>query len=418
MKNLVKFTLMLSLLSPAAFAQTNPAEDVVACGVPACSITDTVAALKKMTGDQRGMYSINLKAKYKDSMDQKILENLYNLSIELKTLSQELKDEDWVVRAAADLTNTVVFNLAKLEVDGTKLVEYYKMFANQTSRYGLISYFQTQLVKIEDLDMLNALVTLAEGARAHSIAVNDEEWVARAATSLITEITVKLTHLDPAHEGLYDVTLTDASQAVGVLPFDRVAVLDSSSSKNLVVAFINSRLKVTVFTYNSAEISGNKVSGLYLSNGDMANRFSFELDRKTGAIAGQIESTKHDKIEFSGKQLFSTRSVFAGKAPREVGSKDIIGTMAGELAGVKGTLTIRSFRENVYSATFNSTTGSIVLNFQGKFFPKNAVLSLTSSDKIKLTLSLRETDKGINWTGASFSTTTGTHSKATFAPLK
>ena len=151
----------------------------------------------------------------------------------------------------------------------------------------------------------------------------------------------------------------------------------------------------------------------------MANRFNFELNRKNGEIVGVIESTKHDKIEFSGTQLFSTRTVFAGKAPKEVSSKDILGTLNGELAGVKGTLTIRSFRENVYSAIFTSNTGSIVLNFQGKFFPKNAVLSLTSSDKVKLTLSLRESADGvIGWTGASFSTTTGTSTKAFFNTLK
>jgi hypothetical protein len=132
-----------------------------------------------------------------------------------------------------------------------------------------------------------------------------------------------------------------------------------------------------------------------------------------------IESTIHDKIEFSGTQLFSTRTVFAGKAPKEVTTKDILGSLMGELAGIKGTLTVRSFRENVYSAVFTSDSGSIVMNFQGKFFPKNAVLSLTSNDKIKLTISLRETENSETaWMGASFSTTTGTYTKAFFNTLK
>lgn len=420
MKKFIQLTLLLGMLSPA-FAQTTSVDDGVAtCGVPVCNMAEQMTALRAMNGDQRGMFAINLKAKFKDSSDQKILENLHKLSIELGALSTELKDEDWVVRAATDLTNTVVFNLAKFSaVNGEKLVSYYKQFGTQTSRYNLIAYWQTQLVNIEDVSVLNELVTFAEGARGHSISMNDEEWVPRAASSLISEITIKLTHLDPAHEGLYNVTLTDASQAVGVLPFDRIAVLDSSSTKNLVVSFINSKLKVIVYTYNNAEISGNKVSGLFLSSGEMANRFSFELNRKTGEVVGMIESTKHDKIEFAGTQLFSTRTVFAGKSPKEVTSKDIIGTLNGELAGIKGTLTIRSFRENVYSAVFTSTTGSIVINFQGKFFPKNAVLSLTSNDKIKLTLSLRENESGVTgWTGASFSTTSGTFSKAFFNTLK
>jgi len=420
MKKFIQFTLLLGMLSPV-YAQTTSVNDGIAtCGVPVCNMSEQITAIRSMNGDKRGMFAIDLKAKFKDESNQKILENLHKLSLELTAVSTELKDEDWVIRATMDLTNTVVFNLAKFsEVNGEKLVSYYKQFGTQTSRYNLIAFWQSQLINIEDVAVLNELVNFAEGARGHSTSINDEDWVARAATSLITDITIKLTQLDPIHEGLYNVVLTDASQSVGTLPFDKIAVLDSSSSKNLVVSFINSKLKVIVYTYNNAEINGNKVSGLFLSTGEMANRFNFELNRKNGEIVGVIESTKHDKIEFSGTQLFSTRTVFAGKAPKEVSSKDILGTLNGELAGVKGTLTIRSFRENVYSAIFTSNTGSIVLNFQGKFFPKNAVLSLTSSDKVKLTLSLRESADGvIGWTGASFSTTTGTSTKAFFNTLK
>jgi hypothetical protein len=222
-----------------------------------------------------------------------------------------------------------------------------------------------------------------------------------------------------SHEGLYNVVMTDASKVEGVLPFDKIAVLDSSTEKNLVVSFINSKLKVVVYSYSKAEISGNHVSGLFLSSGEMANRFSFDLNRQTGEVVGAIESTTQDRIEFSGTQLFSTRSVFAGKAPKAVTSKDILGSMKGELAGVKGTLTIRSFMENVYSATFVADKGSLVINFQGKFFPKNAVISLTSNSKIKLTLSLRTNDAGVDqWQGASFSVVNGTTSKATFSTIK
>jgi hypothetical protein len=417
MKKLILSTVLLGMLSPVFAQSTSVAKS---CGLPVCSMSEQITALRAMNGDQRGMYSINLKAQYKDASDTKVLENLYTLSNELIALSTEVKDEDWVVRAAVDLKNTIITNLAKFSVvNGSKLVSYYKEFGTPTSRYNLISYWQTQLVNIENVTALNELVIFAEGARDHSVSMNDEDWIPRAATSLITEITMKLTQLDPAHEGLYNVTLTDASQAVGILPFDKIAVLDSSSSKNLVVSFINSKLKVIVYSYSNAEISGNKVSGLFLSTGDMANRFSFELNRKTGDVVGSIESTKHDKIEFSGTQLFSTRSVFAGVSPKEVTAKDILGSMKGELAGVKGTLTIRSFRENVYSATFTADTGSLVINFQGKFFPKNAVLSLTSNDKIKLTLSFRNNEAGTAvWQGASFSVTTGATSKATFSPAK
>lgn len=418
MKKFLQISLMLGLLSPA-FAQI-PTIQTEACGVPVCNMSEQMTALRAMNGDQRGMYAINLKNTYKDSTDTAVLENLYQLSLELQALSEELKDEDWVLRASYDLKNTAIFNLAKYsEANSKKLISFYKEFATATFRYNLIAHWSSQLANIEDVSVLNELVLFAEGARAHSWSVADEDWIPRAASSLISEITIKLTHLDPAHEGLYNVALNYPSQAVGILPFDKIAVLDSSSDKNLVVSFINSKLKIIVYSYNHAAISGNKISGTFLSSGEMANTFNLEINRSTGEVFGAIESTVHDKIEFSGEQLFSTRSIFSGKAPVEVARKDILGSLKGELAGVKGTLKIRSFRENVYSATFVSDNGSLVINFQGKFFPKNAVLSFTSNDKIKLTLSLRTNEEGENvWQGASFSVTTGTYSKATFSTLK
>lgn len=408
---LVGSTICLSLLIPAVGFSYDSLN--LSCDVPVCSISDTMTQLRGMTGDQRGMFALNLKNQYKDSTDQKVLANLRESGLQMKALFQELGDEDWVQRAAADLVAGAVYNLAKLSHDGAELVSYYKELSNQTFRFNLITHWQSQLKTIEDLELLQQLIIFADGARAHSIAINDEDWVPRQASTLMSELTIKLTQLDPVHEGLYSVEVHGNNKSIDALAFDRIAVLDSSSSKNLVVAFINSRLRVIVHTFSQAEIMGNTVKGISMPSGAPATRFSFELDRRTGMISGSVEST-NDTMDFTGTQLESTRTVFAGKAPHEVSQKDIIGTMIGEMGGVKGKLTIRSFQENVYSATFVSDTGSIVLNFQGKFFPKNAVLSLTSNEKVKLTMSLREA----GWSGFSFSTTTGTSSKATFSTVK
>lgn len=416
---LIRFSMLLCLLFPLLGKADPIADGSSMCDVPVCNISETMNGLSKMTGDQRGMYALDLKNKYKDSSDINVLKNLYDTGLELKKLFISLNDADWVQRAAVDLINQVVFNLAKYsEVNGEQLTEYYQQFINQTFRYNLIAYWHSQVSSIEDLSILQELIVFAEGARTHSIAVKDEDWVSRAAGSLISDITIKLTHLDPIHEGLYEVTMSDASEAIRTVGFDRIAVLDSSTSKNLVVVFMNTKLRVAAYTYSHAEIIGNTVSGLFLSNGQTANKFTFALDRSNGDIEGFVESTKHDKIEFTGRQIFSTKSIFSGQSPYSISSKDIIGTMSGEMAGVKGKLSIRSFQANVYSATFISDNGSVILNFQGKFFAKNAVLSLTSGDKIKLTLSLRGSVREAMWEGASFSTATGVVSPASFIPLK
>jgi hypothetical protein len=410
MSLLVKIALGLCLSAPSmvVFAQTTT------CGVPVCSIQETLTQLRAMNADQRGMFAINLKGTHKDSMDQKVLENLYNVGLEMKALSIEFKDEDWILRAASDLVNTAVYNLARTgEVNGQRLARFYGELSTQSFRYNLITHWQAKLSAIEESSVIEELIVFADSARNQSTQLGDEDWVPRAATAFISEATIKLTSLDPAHEGLYNVEVHGAALYVRGLAFDRVAVLDSSSSKNLVIALINTRLKIIVHTFAQAEILGNSISGLSLSNGEMATKFTMTLDRQSGNVSGSLESTKNGVVEFSGTQLASTRSVFAGAVSRVLTQKDVIGTLNGELAGVKGKLTIASFKESVYSATFVSDTGSIVLNFQGKFFPKKGVLGLTSSDKIKLTLSWRNEA----WSGFSFSTTTGTASKATFSAV-
>lgn len=390
------------------------------CATPVCDIEAQILELRSMNGDQRGMFAINLTNQYKNSSDAAALENLYELSIALYALSTELKDEDWVLRASYDLKNTVILNLAKYsEVDSDRLVGFYKEFATATFRYNLIAFWQTELANIEDVKTLNELVVFAQGARDHSYAVADEDWIPRAASALVSAITIKLTSLDPVHEGLYSVSLTEPSQAFGILAFDRVAVLDSSSDKNLVVSFINSKLKTIVYTFNHAEISGNSIKGSGSTANGMSTSFELEVDRVSGNVVGSVFTTVHDRIDFSGNQSFSTRSVFAGSSPVELTKEHILGTLNGELAGVKGSLKIKSFRENVYSAAFVSHNGSIVINFTGRFYHKNGVLSLTSKDELKLTLSLRESADGeVLWQGASFSVKSGTAAKASFAPLK
>lgn len=416
MKKFLSSFVAVCIVSSIAVANVSFA---ATCGVPTCDIEAQILELRNMNGDQRGMFAINLTNQYKNSTDSAVLQNLYDLAVELHALSTELKDEDWVLRAANDLKNAAIINLAKYSVvNGEKLVGFYKEFATATFRYNLIAHWQTELANIEDVKTLNELVIFAEGARDHSYAVADEDWIPRAATTLISAITIKLTSLDPVHEGLYKVALSDASQALGILPFDRVAVLDSSSDKNLVVSFINSKLKTIVFTFNHAEISGSKIKGSGSTANGMNTSFELEVDRTSGDVVGTVFTTVHDRIEFAGSQVFSTRSVFAGAAPKTLVKEDILGTLKGELAGVAGTLKVKSFRDNVYSATFVSSNGSIVINFTGRFYPKNGVLSLTSKEELKLTLSYRVNAAGVEqWQGASFSVKTGTTAKASFSAL-
>lgn len=388
------------------------------CNVPVCDITTEIDNLRTQDHNARGMFGIQLMEKYKNSKDLNVLKNLYTTAQELKKLTEEMNDEGWVLRSATDLINSVVLSLAKYsEVNAPEFINLYKQLEDQNARYAMVSHWHSQLENIETASKIDALIEFAQVAKEISIELEDDAWVSRAASEFISDATIKLIALDPAHEGLYDVKVSKQAIEEGAFPFNRVAVLDSSSHDNLLVAFINTKHRHVVYSYRNATISGNTVKGTFLSNGDLANSFEINLDRKSGEISGEIKTT-YSSIPFSGNQLFTTRDVFAGKVPYSLTANDIIGEMKGSLAGIKGKISVNSFSPKVYSATFVSNTGSIVLHFQGKFFPKTGVLSLTSNNEIKLTLSLRSSDNGAMWTGASFSTTTGTVVKASFSPAE
>jgi hypothetical protein len=419
-KNTSKFivgaaaVLTLSMPFSSSFVQASE----LTCNVPVCDITAQIETLRSEDHNARGMYGIKLMDTYKNSKDITVLKNVYETAKELKALTIEMNDEGWVLRSATDLINSVVLSIAKYSpVDAQNFISLYKELEDQNARFQMISHWATQLETMETATIIDALIEFAIAAKDISISIEDDSWVSRAAAELVSDATIKIIALDPAHEGLYEVKVSAEAIASGAFPFNRVAVLDSSSDNNLLVAFINTKHRHVVYSYRNATIAGNTVKGTFLSNGDLANSFEFVLDRKTGSISGAIKTT-YSQIDFSGEQLFSTREVFAGNVAYELTANDVVGKMEGTLAGIAGTISINTFSPKVYSATFISKSGSIVLHFQGKFFAKTGVLSLTSNNEIKLTLSLRNTANGPKWTGASFSTTTGSVVNASFSTVK
>jgi hypothetical protein len=411
---------VITLAALTSVSMAGPLDDGIdVCGVPVCDLAESIEELKKVDLDTRGVYAISLMNKYKKSKDKKILNNLYVASKAMTPIYLELGDTDWVLRSIYDLKNAIVSALSKnSEVNSDKLTGYYKELSGQNTRFAMIRFWSEKIKTNEVISELEELIVFAIAAREFSTEQGDEAWVGRSATELVSTATVKLIALDPAHEGLYTVEIDESNLEEGFFGFDKVTVLDSSSSDNLIVTFINTKFQRTVYTYTHAEIVGNIVQGKYLSNTSVANSFEFILDRASKTIVGKIEKTDSSVINFAGKQDVSTNQVFSGEVPYELSEKDILGTLQGELAGVAGSLKIKTFKRNIYSATFRSTNGILLVHFQGKFFPKSGVLSLTNGEKLKLSLSLRETEAGINWNGFAFNTKNGTATKAKFSALK
>lgn len=390
-----------------AFAGNGPLDDGVdVCGVPVCDVNATITALSELNENKRYNYTNKLVTKYKESDSIEILNNLVAAAKEIKVLTKAEGDADWVIREASNLMNNSIFNLAKFsEIKADSLTALFDQLDSQTKRFEVISYWQGQMDEIEKIKDLSELVDFAMNAADISKAKGDEAWVSRAAKALASDLTIKLIDLDPAHEGVYKVNMNKTDDLA--VAFDKVIILDSSSEKNLVVRFINSKFNKVAFEYSHAKLVGTTIKAKKVSDGMLSSEMMIKIDRKTGTISGEIQTTMANKITFKGGQEFSTRQVFGGDVPYALTENSVIGEMTGDILGIKGKLSIRSFSPGTYAAHFVADNGFIVLDFVGKFFKKNGVLSLTHKNRVKLVVALRNVGDKVMWTGKSFSTTNG-----------
>jgi hypothetical protein len=407
------FAVATFMLSGSVFA--GPLDDGInECGVPVCDISATVEALTSLNEDRRYNYVNKMLRTYGDSSELEVLKNLLVASKETKAISVAQEDADWVIRESNSLTNAMIMGLAKYsEIDATELSMYFTQITSAQKRYEIIEFWSKKVDSIESIEDLGSLVTFSQSAKAHSILLGDEAWIPRAAGGLVSKITIKLTALDPAHEGIYSVDSMITGVTQGILPFDKIAVLDSSAEESLVVIFYNSQYRRASFTFSDVALAGNILSGKLISSSQTSKEFSFELDRDTGAISGTL-STTDSTISFSGTQSFSTRSVFAGQTPIILTENDAIGTFKGTVGSMKVSLTVKSFLPGVYSATLRNESGSVKKDYKGKFYPQNGVLSLTHNSTMKLIVSLREIDGEMVWSGYSYSVKRPTAVEATF----
>lgn len=419
-KTVTAISLMGAFAAPNALAQFRPlpdsAEAPSVCEVAVCDIEMVIETLREANEADRFAYATELIKMHSASSDVAVLKNLLEVSKRMEALFVELGDADWVIREAQALGNHALLGLVKhSEIEAKAIIKYFSQLASEAKRYEAISFYTDRLSQIESTEELAEIIKFAAEAREISMNMGDDAYVARAADTLSSQATIKIVALDPVHEGVYKITSSTKDEHV--LDIDKIVVLDSSSHKNLVVNFINSKFNRVVFSYSEAVINGNKITGKSVNSSAMSSQFELVFDRDSGAVEGMIQTTRTNEIVFKAQRAFTVRDVFKGEAPVEITDKDILGTMEGSIMGINGTLSVHSFIPGVYSASFISERGELKIDYQGKFFPKKGVLSLTHENKSKLVIALRKVDDEAIWTGASFSVTNGKASKAMFNPL-
>lgn len=407
-----------ALCAPYALAQGSYAETfALNCDVPVCNIETAIEELRSKSENERYTFINQLKADYKDSNDVKVLKNLLDTAKAIEGLTIELGDADWVTREAVLLANDSVVSLAKYTKPvGSDIAFLFKQIDSEGKRYEVLSYYMQKVESIEDPLVLEQIIEFALQAKKQAVADGNDGYVSRACDTLAENASVRIVALDPGHEGVYEVELE--KEIDNLLTIDRIVVLDSTSQDNLVVNFINTKYKKIVFSYQGAVILGNTIKGSSIGEGAMSSQFELKFNRRSGKVEGFISTTRTKDISFSGQRAFEVSSIFEGEKPYEITANDVIGEMEGKIGDVEGTLIIQNFVPGVYSASFIAKKGELKIDYNGKFYPKKGVLSLTHKNSNKLVISLRNYYNKAKWKGAAFTSITGNVEKAIFSPIK
>lgn len=378
------------------------------CDVPVCNIPETVEQMRNQKQGARYNVLKALTEENKNSKDVKGLENLMAFAQAVKVLFQEVKEDDWMIDAANVLIKRSILGISKYSAaNGQNLIDLFKQLPNQSGRYEVIQHWYSSVEDIYNADTLQELLIFAEGAQLHSIAVEDESWVAEKARGLMKAATKRLVKLDPFHEGVFQIQ-TNCQADCDIVPVDRMVVLNG---KTLSVYFFSTQFDSVIYKFNNVTLLGDEIRG-DTSTDQGAAFFTANLSRKEKTINGQIFDTKSAAgASFTGISIHTITNFFRQTPPQELALEAVKGVYQGSIGASKGELIIKGFIPKSYVATFNSHDGQQRIFFEGTFLPQLGVLELIHSDgnnSMKLVIKLTELDSTREiWTGSMFATRNG-----------
>ncbi|MBC7419481.1 MAG: hypothetical protein H7328_02020 [Bdellovibrio sp.] len=409
-----------------------------ACTLPVCNISDKIAELRLVTGEERAAFYTNLTAKYKASRDQATLSNLIEFCIESYKLSLELDiSEEWIPTLAADLLNrSLDYALAQGPIVGTVYGRWYGLFIGDSAsahRFQNLLFWQNQLkhTRLTTASEFKQLIAYMKLAVAASVSLNDEDYVANLAQITSTEAGIQLLRLAPYMEGVYSIQVSCQNIDAALCPkIDKFSLILGDDWRGIQAAFIASELENPVFEFNEVKlIDENTVHAetgpldVPIAPGSMHLVFDHVKNTFTGVI-----KTPRTRIEVqvTGKRIVSTDELYQMAQPTPLISIDQVeGYYRGRIQASAANwadriipeitdfnLTLARFADNSFKATMrgdNSTT--ILYDFPAAYYFKNlGVITSYTADKyglLKITYAYRLVNGMPKWVGFAQSLRTG-----------
>jgi len=381
------------------------------CSVPVCDIPFQLEQLKNSSQSARWNYLSGLRKANAKVRDVAVLKNLKEFGQKAKELLVNLKEEDWLVREAANLHDDSVIKLCKADVPLlAEINENYGLLTGENGRYEVLHYWANQVLDSESRSLLETLTEFSFFAEKYSIQVEDEDWVIREAKSLRQAVTNRLSMIYPFHEGVYQIQGTGSA---GDFYFDRMVVLHTYTDNGVIVSFVDSKTNATGYFFKNAVVSdGLRRLEATANNDSSIKRLEMELDAVSGRVTGRIiDARTLENLEFTG-----ARSASLADSPSGILDPSCAGQLShypqgrysGFLGTISGTYILKPIESNRLAGSFVSDHHGklpIHVDFSGIYLKQSGSIGLVhrSLDGAFLKVSLNCREQGSSWEGIGIS---------------
>lgn len=401
------------------------------CSVPVCDIPAAIAALRTDTQNQRYQTVSSLRESNKHTVDPASLQNLMDFAKQAQDLFVSIHEDDWLIREATELYAFAVDGLLKYArpISSARMISLFADLTNEDQRFDVLVYWTTEVQQLNSPADIQQVMAFAHQAVAIVTADQDSDYVGRQAQMVLSQGTDRYNQLHPYFEGLYKIQIQ--CSAVTTQPecpsymldgFHRLVILDSqNASPGVRISIVSDASGDAAISFDHAvfDADQSKLTALTNVNEDIGPTRDIELtiDPVTGQLQGIYEDSQYEgKFLITGTVIKNIGQELTDIPPAILTADQIVGEYQGTLAGIPGSLVVKSLSQGQLSASFvaSATRGdlpSLRVDFQvGRWIPTEGLLLLVGTfpqarQEVKLVLAYRASPisgKAPYWRGFEF----------------
>ena len=397
------------------------------CSLPICDQAAAIADLKAKGQQARDTTIRGLQVIASRSQKPAKLLNLRDFARAAAPMLIAVEEENWLVESVRNIDRTCTYNLALYSpIDSTTLLGYFKELPYEETRYAVLQFWADRVKEMETRNELVELTRYFGGARTLCTDLEDGDYVLQLVTKAENELTDRTFRLQPLYEGVYDITATcEGSSRCAAFAVDKMVIADTLTDAKIQVAFVNSRLGISIFSFNNTAVqdSGTELVAVSRFTGLAAlTRLEVDFNVDTRIASGTID-TPEFLIRWSatpakGKapiDLMNAQRAAPPAAPVPASVFDA--TLFGTYDGIPAKMKVDIFEEDTVGATlFIGDSYQYRIQYQsGRYFPKTGILILAAdklgvTSKMTLAVKVQPGSNAVAVSGMNFSNSSGAQS--------